>query len=330
MALGFRVGELTLLRFRGNDRCRVLNNLCTQDLRRLSHGEARETFVTDGKGRCYGHGVAFALRHSEEVAATESCYFLSVPKQGERLVPHFDRYIIREDATIEDVSQSYDAWLFANSASASSALELSLDLLPGARCAIAASVSGAECLLVQASWLGPGSIVALIPIGSSVSSLIDRVLDRSGDSTLRDSTPEDSVTGDRSQWESQRVAAFWPWYGVDFDERNLPQEVDRNDSAISFNKGCYLGQETIARLDALGQVQKKLVLLSIPSAAHPSSLAIVNDENGKEIGAITSVSPQDRNGFYRAIAMVRRSHFQVGKQVVVGGSLCTVTSADYR
>ncbi len=66
-----------------------------------------------------------------------------------------------------------------------------------------------------------------------------------------------------SEWQTLRIRNRWPVLGADYDDRNLPQELDRDASAISFHKGCYLGQETVARLDALGQVQKKLVRLLI-------------------------------------------------------------------
>ena len=68
-----------------------------------------------------------------------------------------------------------------------------------------------------------------------------------------------------------RIEHGWPIYGLDFSDANLPQEIARDPYAISFTKGCYLGQETVARLDALGQVQKKMVLLQISGDTLPKS-----------------------------------------------------------
>ena len=53
-----------------------------------------------------------------------------------------------------------------------------------------------------------------------------------------------------------RIAAGTPVFGKDVTEKNLPQEIGRDDRAISFVKGCYLGQETVARIDALGHVNQ--------------------------------------------------------------------------
>ena len=59
--------------------------------------------------------------------------------------------------------------------------------------------------------------------------------------------------------EARRIEAGFPWYGPDISEKNLPQELARDQRAISFTKGCYLGQETVARIDALGHVNQTLV-----------------------------------------------------------------------
>ena len=59
-------------------------------------------------------------------------------------------------------------------------------------------------------------------------------------------------------WTALRIEAGLPVFGVDISDDNLAQEVGRTKTAISFTKGCYLGQEPIARLDALGHVNREL------------------------------------------------------------------------
>jgi tRNA-modifying protein YgfZ len=118
---------------------------------------------------------------------------------------------------------------------------------------------------------------------------------------LQEKTPSQDVN--LEAFHDARILAGFPWHGIDFDESNLPQEVDRDDVAISFNKGCYLGQETIARLDAMGQVQKKLVRLNIQS--DPVSAGEVISLDSKPVARITSVTRDGRV----ALAMVRRAWF---------------------
>jgi folate-binding protein YgfZ len=86
-----------------------------------------------------------------------------------------------------------------------------------------------------------------------------------------------------------RIEQQIPWYGYDLDESNLPQEINRNDQAISFTKGCYLGQETVARIDALGHVNQILVGVTITTTNLPPIGATIQ-RDGKTIFRLTSVS----------------------------------------
>jgi folate-binding protein YgfZ len=135
---------------------------------------------------------------------------------------------------------------------------------------------------------------------------------------------------DRIGWEQSRIENFWPWFAVDFDDKNLPQELDIDARAISFKKGCYLGQETVARLDALGQVQKRLCLVDITT--QPNDLAAMPaptvgqtlhmDE--KPTGTITSLveSPVEKHHWI-ALAMLKRSAFQTEASITTDERLTT-------
>ena len=260
------------------------------------------------KGRTFGHGIAFGL--------DDCVYFLTVPGQAERLVPHFDRYIIREDAIVSDQSQHFVFWLLQDRATVASVFGLSIDQAPNAGSAVRLEIAGVECMLVHAAWIGPESFLCLVPSDANQNAIHDRL-------------GSDCLTSDletRSGWEHLRIRAKWPWYGLDFDDRNLPQELDRDQLAISFNKGCYLGQETIARLDALGQVQKKLVMLSVSTASVPISLATVYAEE-KEVGTIRSATLDESGNATQvvALAFIKRSHFQSGTQLVVDSAQAIVS-----
>ena len=89
-----------------------------------------------------------------------------------------------------------------------------------------------------------------------------------------------------------RIEQGTPWFGCDLTVDNLPQEAQRDDRAISFKKGCYLGQETVARLDALGHVNWKFRSLRGKNATHPAAGDVVESE-GKPQLKITSVTRID-------------------------------------
>lgn len=111
------------------------------------------------------------------------------------------------------------------------------------------------------------------------------------------------AVGDHSQFTAVRVASGWPLADVDFAEGTLPQELSRDAAAISFTKGCYLGQETVARLDALGRVNKQLVRVRRQGAGElTKDMPLIDGE--KTVGTLTSVAKLGET--YAALAMVRR------------------------
>ncbi len=136
------------------------------------------------------------------------------------------------------------------------------------------------------------------------------------------------IDGERSasanRMELDRIESFWPWYGDDLDDKNFPQEVDRNEWRYPSRKDCYLGQETIARLDALGQVQKKLVHCELKGNNPPSAMTkIVVD--GNDTGWICSFAYKSSNG---PLHCPRLHHnaltFDASRELRVVGSPATI------
>jgi folate-binding protein YgfZ len=131
-----------------------------------------------------------------------------------------------------------------------------------------------------------------------------------GEVALEGLEPLDPVRAD--EW---RVVAGEPRFGVDVDERTIPQETGLVPVAVSFTKGCYLGQELVARIDSRGHVNRILRRLDIEAGPPPASGARVLVEGG-EVGTATSVTPHD--GGYVALALLRRE-VEAGTQVEVVG-----------
>lgn len=114
---------------------------------------------------------------------------------------------------------------------------------------------------------------------------------------------------------SLRVEAGIPWYGIDATEENLLLELP-SEHAVSFTKGCYVGQEVVARITYRGHVNRKLAGLVFPDAAFPPRGAkVVGD--GREIGVITSpvYSPTLKRGI--ALGLLQREWLDPGKRVEV-------------
>ncbi len=119
-----------------------------------------------------------------------------------------------------------------------------------------------------------------------------------------------------------RVEAGIPWYGVDMDESTYPMEA-RLDGAISLTKGCYVGQEVVARATNLGGVPKLLMGLKLRGDSIPPRGARVLESEGKQIGAVTSGVFSPQLGTAIAFAYLKRNF-------AVPGSVCDVEISEQK
>jgi tRNA-modifying protein YgfZ len=99
--------------------------------------------------------------------------------------------------------------------------------------------------------------------------------------------PADAVLMSPADFHAVRVASGLPWYGIDLDEHTLPLE-GRQDAAISMDKGCYMGQETVSRLVRVGHVNRRLVALRFDGAAPAPGTTLTR--GGKATGMVTSIA----------------------------------------
>lgn len=107
-------------------------------------------------------------------------------------------------------------------------------------------------------------------------------------------------------WEIARVEAGRPEWGLDMDDSTIPQEANFDElHAISYTKGCYVGQETVARVHFRGHVNRHLRGVRAAGVEPPPRGATLHDEAGKEVGEVRSAVRSPMLGGI-ALAMVRR------------------------
>jgi len=115
-----------------------------------------------------------------------------------------------------------------------------------------------------------------------------------------------AIPGSPQTWNVARVEAGRPEWGIDMNDSTIPQEANFDSlGAISYTKGCYTGQETVARVHFRGHVNKYLRKLHFVSASIPPTSAELVDDAGEIVGDVRSVAMSPRQGGV-AIAMVRR------------------------
>lgn len=265
--LVFDVSDRTQIELAGADRVKFLHGFCTNDINRLQPGQGCEGFLTNIKGKVVGHIFVFAT--------ATSLWLDTVSGQETAIVSHLDRYLIRED--VQFVSHSDRGELFLTGPHAAQLLMLDEGLPPYGH--VARESFGQPFDIRRVDLLGsPGFLI----------SMPHPALDAMRMSLLA----VGCVAGSSELFESLRVAAGFPLYGVDITDENLAQEVARTKQCISFTKGCYLGQEPIARLDAMGHTNRELRRIRFAPGSKPTpGLKLLAAETDDEAGTLTSVAP---------------------------------------
>lgn len=282
------LAERTQIELIGEDRASFLHGLCTNDVRKLSNGAGCEAFITNVQGKTLGFVLIFSGPHSLVIE--------TVPGQGEKLRHHFDKYLIRAKVEIVDRSEDWAGWLLSGPQSAAMLKEV-----------ISHGDVPTHLLESREVTIGHSPVwIRRVDIAGPVGFFVDcRRGDTSHVGSLLHQAGADRCG--REAFEAARIEAGFPLFGKDITENNLPQEVARDARAISFVKGCYLGQETVARIDALGHVNRTLVGLRYLESNLPKVGASVLA--GEEpVGTVTSVTWSPRYGAPLALAYVRRGY----------------------
>lgn len=281
----YRIDRITVLDVRGADALTIVHNLTTNEVKSLEVDSGRESFVTEARGKVLAHICMYRRE--------DGLRMIGPAGPSEQLAAHIDRYTIREDAVPEIRDDEFTVIVMPREAAAI------IGEVPAEDQQLAKStfnIGGNDVEVYWTRWLGEGTAVLLLAKEAA-----DEIAQQLSDQSISEN--------DEASFHQQRTKIGFPWYGIDLDEANLPQEADRDAQAVSFTKGCYLGQETVARLDALGQVQKKLVRWAI-SGAVPEPGATMDFE-GKTVGRLTSVAGDGEGGAV-ALGFARRSHFDPG------------------
>jgi folate-binding protein YgfZ len=123
-----------------------------------------------------------------------------------------------------------------------------------------------------------------------------------------------------------RLEANVPWFPADFNDAMIPHEAVLECTHISFNKGCYTGQEIVERVRTRGHVNRKRVSLKFSTAVPPSSGTKLR-AGGAEIGSVTSAAFSPKTGTSIGMGYVRKEQFAPGSLVEFDGGTAEVTSS---
>ena len=279
------------LRITGADALDLLNRLSTNNLIDLGPGEGASTVLTTNKGRIID--LLLVARLGGELLVVTS------PGAAEKVVEWIDLYTFGEDIAVQDVTEE-TALLSVVGPSAG-------DLLgPGVRSlglygACEIDIEGVLVRAVRTDAFGTTGYYILAPASQA---------EEAWDALAR----MGAVPMGEDAAETLRVEQGVPRYGRELGEEFNPLEAELL-SSISFDKGCYIGQEVVVRLNTYDKVQKRLVGVALDSGEPEPEARLEVD--GKEVGFLTSVVDSPLLGHPLALGYVRRGYSEAGQEVDV-------------
>lgn len=286
------------LEMAGEDRHRFLNGLTSGEVNALAPGESRYTFLTNGQGR-----VLADVR----VLALEDRLWLELPPGRTQVVrDHLSMYVVADRVEIFSLQDLLPLTLVGPRA-ATCLEDLGVDL-PAPQSHGRRLVLGTEVQIERAQR--DGSEWLTLWVSSGIAAQVwSELLEKGATSGL--------VAVGLKALECLRIEAGTGRWGHDFDGENVPQETGLLEVAVDFDKGCYLGQEIVARIHYRGKPKRVLVAVDLGDVAVSEGAAITVD--GSPVGVVTSVAWSARESSWLGLANILREVLDDGADLSVDG-----------
>lgn len=279
--------QRTHVQITGSDRASFLHNFCTQQIKTLAVGQGAEAFVTNIKGRILFHGVVYA--------GTDSLWFETEPGLAGALIAHLDRYLISEDVQLVDRTADLTQVYWSGPQAATNLASLLGETLP-------------ELTEPGQFVTDKGALVRRFSMGLAAGYSVVAPLETARE-LLVAAERAGLPLGTEALFELLRIEAGYPHSGVDITDDHLAQEASRTQRAIHFNKGCYLGQEPIARLDALGHVNRAFAGIETtePTALPLGAEVFATIDASAVAGVLTSVTMHPITGRSLGLGVLKKA-----------------------
>lgn len=271
-----------VLRVQGEDRATWLNGVVTCDVTTVDRTRGAWGFLLSKQGK---------IEAELHVASSGDELFVATPPgAADGVRATLDRYLVMEDAELS--SDPGYTWLALHGARAGELAQVLRERHGGAS--------------ARLDWTSAGGAALAVPLATRGECVAE--LERQGVLPLS-----------LGEFEASRVRLGLPRFGVDYTSSDNPHEAGLERRAVSWTKGCYLGQEVVCMQDMRGKVKRRLVRLAFDSqGVEVSAGSEVVDEAGAAQGAIKS------SALGVAIASVKAPAYEPGSALVVEGHVARV------
>ncbi len=293
----------------GSDRLRWLNGMVSNTVQSLPEGEGNYSFLLSVQGRIQGD--CYVYRRSADLLLDTG--FDQVPA----LMRHLDHFIIMDDVELADVSRQWTALSLTGPDAPRVLATLGFvpppSSLENARMN-AARIGEVPCTIIEAYhvavprfelWFAPEHVLA-----------VWETLQAAG-----------AAPCGLDAMEALRVLEATPLYGVDLNDRDLPQETVQT-RALNFSKGCYLGQEIVERIRSRGKVNRQFRQFAL-LGNQPPQLPIDLRSGEQSVGRITSTASLSSAGLPQVLGLgfIRVEVVERNAEITYDGGVASALAA---
>jgi folate-binding protein YgfZ len=289
----------------GSDRLRWLNGMVSNAVQSLPEGQGNYSFLLSVQGRIQGD--CYVYRRAGDVLLDTAI------DQVPALLKHLDHFVVMDDVELADVSRDWTALSLAGPRAPQVLATLGYSPanspLENARMSNT-QIGEVPCTIIEKPqglvphfelWFAPDRVLAVWE-------------------TLQ------AAGANPCGWEATealRVLEGIPVYGVDLNDRDLPQETGQT-RALNFSKGCYLGQEIVERIRSRGKVNRQFHQFAL--TRRPESLPLDLRSNGQSVGRITSTASLSSAGGPEVLALgfIRVEVVERGEAIAYDGGEASV------
>ena len=292
----------------GRDRVKYLHAISSNDIKSLAAGRGTRALLLNPQGHI--------LAEIEVYALAESLLVLSHASLREQTLATLKKYVIGSQVQIEDrTAQTGSCAVEGPRAAAVVAQACGIALADLAEMSVVdTAVAGIPCQLLRRSHFGaPGAefLASREALPALWRTLLAGVRAQGGEPIGMDA------------FHALRLEACVPWFPADFNDAMIPHEAALESTHISFNKGCYTGQEIVERVRSRGHVNRKRVSLRFSTAVPPAAQTKLR-AGGADVGFITSAAFSPAAGVAIGMGYVRREHFAPGSVLEIDGGTAEV------
>lgn len=288
------------IRVTGEDRARLLHAMSTNDVQHLAAGDGLYAFFLTAVGRILADAYIYNLG--------DSLFLDTEPEIGIKLMEHLDKYIIADDATLDNETDAWACIGIEGPKARDAASQLGI-AVPEKQNGI---INWQDGFVVHLASTGREGIRLFAPAAAK-QALIE---------TLTQMGARQAIAAEA---RLVRMENGIPRYGDDISERYLVQETQQV-QAVHSNKGCYLGQEIVERVRSRGQVHRLLMPVRIHSTTAPHAGSKLITEASDNAGEITSAEFSPALGEVVAFAYVRTEPAHTKPLLIVADSNPPVTA----